>query len=106
MDRLELISTVSLYLGVLSVGIALGASVGLAAIQPACTSGAPVPQSAILESGSGTATSVCWSNAKLLQSVANGAAYSSAALLLGGGVLDQYGTELRERVRSWRASHD
>lgn len=95
----EATSRVALFLGMLALGVALGASVGMEAIQAVCVGLGPAGQQSGITLGQ-SAAATCWENARLLQSVANVAGYACAALLLGGGVLDRYGAEIVAAVRT------
>jgi len=84
----EIVSKVSLYLGVATLGVAAGTTIGLEAIQPVCLqSGGSIGQAGPVAGGP---TGPCWASARQLQTIANASGYSCAALLLVGGVLDQF----------------
>lgn len=84
----------ALFVGVMGIGLALGAHLGLQQLQTSCiqagalpTPGARVTDPAVLQS------MPCWNGAKRLQWIANTAGKASAVLLLGGGVLDRFEPE-------------
>jgi len=92
----EVVSKVSLYLGVAALGVAAGTAVGLEAIQPLCLgSGEAIGQGGPV---AGAPTDPCWASARQLQTVANVAGYSCAGLLLIGGILDQYPDIVRTKL--------
>lgn len=89
----------AMFLGLLALGIAAGAGIGLMQLQQACIAVGALPEPGTELTGNAILSeSPCWQSAKLLQSIANYAGYAAAALLLGGAVLDQYPDRLREVV--------
>lgn len=97
-DSVHVLSKTALFAGVLGLGVALGASLGLEATQSVCvlSSGTGATGQLALDSASKSAATICWENARTLQTVANASGYTAAFLLLGGGLVDRFD----ERVRS------
>lgn len=96
-DSVDVLSKTALFAGVLGLGVALGASLGLEATQSVCvqSSGTVAPGQLTLDSASKSAAAVCWENARTLQTVANASGYFAAALLLGGGLVDRFDDRVR-----------
>lgn len=92
-DRLGLAVQLTLMLGVLGIGTALGTSWGLIELQQSCIAAGKLPQPGATLVGVDLDTNACWQGAQRMQTVANVSGGLGAALLLGGGVLDTYGEE-------------
>lgn len=87
----------SLFTGMLAIGVAAGAAIGLVQVQYACTAVGALPEPGTeMTGGAMLADSPCWQSALFLQDVANYSGYSAAILLLGGAVLDQYPEKVQE----------
>lgn len=95
-DRFELVTQTMLFLGVLAMGLALGAAIGLNVLQSSCISAGalPAPGSSLL--GVDLDANPCWQGAKQLQTVANMSGIVGGVLLIFGGVLDRHGGGSRE----------
>jgi len=98
-DTVGLASKMALYTGLLSLGGALGATVGLEAVQAVCLSSSTVASGelslATIQSGP---TNICWENARTMKTVGDVFGYFAAILLLGGAVLDTFDERVREVV--------
>lgn len=94
----ELVGKVALFLGVLGIGVALGASLGLSELQTSCMAAGKLPASGSFLMPGQLNDNACWEGAQFMQSVANTAGYLGAGLLLGGGVLDRYEDRVVEVV--------
>jgi hypothetical protein len=101
-DRLELVAATGLFLGVLAMGLAMGAAIGLATVQSACIEAGALPQPGAHITGVVLANNQCYQKALGLQRIANYSGYAAAGLLLGGAVLDTYDEAVRERL-GWSA---
>lgn len=95
-DRLELVTMVALFVGVLAIGVSLGASLGLAQLQTSCVQSGQLPAPGVSILPGQLDENACLDGAKRLQSIGNGAAGVGLVLLLGGGVLDHYDDRVRE----------
>ncbi len=86
-----------LFLGVLGIGIAAGAHIGIGNLNTACIEAGVLPQPGEkVTQGELYKSTQCWQSALFLQTVANTSAYSGAALLLVGGVVDRHPQEIRD----------
>lgn len=98
MDRVALTTQTALFLGVLALGVSLGAAIGLAQLQSSCIAagGLPTPGTPIPKGG--MAVFPCWPGAQRLQLIANRAGAFAGFLLIGGAVLDRCEERVREVV--------
>lgn len=94
MVRLELLAKTAMFTGVLAIGIALGAAIGLNELQTSCVAAGKLPTAGTPLININLEENACWQGAKYLQDVANGSGVVGAALALFGGILDTY----KERV--------
>lgn len=99
-DRVAFASKVALFLGVLAIGVSLGASWGLIELQQSCIQAGKLPTPGTSLTIVNLDESACWQGAKRMQLLANTSVFSGAVLALGGGLLDHYGDRVRE-VTGW-----
>lgn len=92
---------VSLMLGVLSIGVALGTAISLQQHQQACIAADVLPKPGAQINPVVLGGNPCWATAKQLQSIANNAGIAGAILLLGGALTDRFEEEIVEVVSSW-----
>lgn len=87
--------------GILGVGLAAGAAIGLAQLQAACIADGvlPKPGTEVTDQAVYTGTA-CWESAMLLQQIANYSGVIAAVLLLAGAVIDQYPEKVQEVMAS------
>jgi len=85
-DKVDFAARITLFLGMLLFGVALGAAIGLSQLQSSCMASGILPRP-------GTA---CWDGATSLQTIANTAGWGGAALLLSGAALDEFDDRARE----------
>ena len=94
-DYYQLGVQVVLFCGVLAIGIALGAALGLVELQTSCVAAGKLPAPGASLVGIDLEANACWQGATRMQAIANYSGGLGAVLLLGGGVLDRF----EERVR-------
>lgn len=94
-DVLDAASKISLYLGVLALGVALGATLGLFQLQSSCIAAGVLPEPGTPVIPEALSANHCWTGAKTLQNAANAAGAAAAALLIVGGVADRYDRRVR-----------
>lgn len=94
--QLQLLAKTAMFTGVLAIGIALGAAIGLNELQTSCVAAGKLPTPGATLIGVDIDENACWQGAKYLQGVANGSGVLGAVLALGGGVLDTYEERVRE----------
>lgn len=100
-EKHDLAAQQCLRFGILGVGIAAGAAIGLSQLQSACIADGvlPKPGAEVSQQAMYTATA-CWESAVLLQQIANYSGIIAAVLLLAGAALDQYPEKVQEVIPS------
>lgn len=89
----------ALFLGVLGVGIAAGAHIGLGNLNTACIEAGILPQPGDqIAQGAPYKSTQCWESALFLQQVSNYSGGIGAAFLLLGGVIDRFPNRIAEIV--------
>lgn len=97
-DWLEVGTRFALFIGVMVLGLALGAHLGLRQLQVSCIeAGGLPPVGTPLASQEQLHAWACWEGAKRMQMIANTSARIGGALLIAGGVADRFDEEIRER---------
>lgn len=99
-NRLQLVSKLALFLGVLGIGVSLGASLGLLELQQSCVAAGKLPSPGTSLLTVDLDENACWDGARRMQLVANVSVGVGSVLALGGGVLDAYEERVRE-VAGW-----
>lgn len=87
----------SLFLGILALGVAGGAHLGVTELQSACIADGVLPQPGTEVTAKAVYTeTACWQSALTLQQIANYGGMLGAVLLLAGGALDRYPERTKE----------
>lgn len=98
LDRFELASTLTLFVGMLCLGVALGTALGLQQLQSSCVAVGSLPHPGSPIPPTNLEGNACWEGATSLQTIANGAGIASALLLLSGAVIDRFDDEIRDSI--------
>lgn len=96
MDRFELAVQTTLFCGVLALGVALGAAIGLNELQTSCVAAGKLPTPGSVLLGGQINDNACWEGAERMQAIANTAGAIAGAMLLGGAIADTYEERVKE----------